>query len=60
MTKISLIIKNHMNDAMVEMDSMPWMSVRRMKFVKFLIDSYPDTSIDIDDDLVEVLWYEFQ
>lgn len=58
MTKISLVIKNHLNDALYEFESVPYMAARRIRFVKLLVDTYPDTSVEIDDDLVEVMWYE--
>jgi len=52
MTRVSLLIKSHLNDAMVEMDSNPILSQERLRFVKYLVHMFPDTDTRIDEDIV--------
>ena len=52
MTRVSMIIKSHLNDAMVEMDSNPILAQKRLQFVKYLIHMFPDTDTRIDEDIV--------
>jgi hypothetical protein len=50
--RVSMIIKSHLNDAMVEMDSNPEMAQERLRFVKYLVHMFPDTDKKIDVDVV--------
>jgi len=50
--RVSMIIKSHLNDAMVEMDFNPEMAQERLRFVKYLIHMFPDTYKKIDVDTV--------
>jgi hypothetical protein len=50
--RVSMIIKSHLNDAMVEMDSNPEMAQERLCFVKYLVHMFPDTDTKIDVDAV--------
>jgi hypothetical protein len=50
--RVSMIIKSHLNDAMIEMDSNPEMAQERLRFVKYLIHMFPDTDTKIDVDVV--------
>jgi len=50
--RVSMIIKSHLNDAMIEMDSNPEMAQERLRFVKYLIHMFPDTYQKIDVDTV--------
>jgi hypothetical protein len=50
--RVSMIIKSHLNDTMVEMDSNPEMAQERLRFVKYLIHMFPDTDEKIDVDVV--------
>jgi hypothetical protein len=50
--RVSMIIKSHLNDAMVEMDFNPEMAQERLRFVKYLIHMFPDTDTKIDVDVV--------
>jgi hypothetical protein len=52
MTRVSVIIKSHLNDAMVEMDSNPILAQKRLRFVKYLVHMFPDTNTRIDEDIV--------
>ena len=50
--RVSMIIKSHLNDAMIEMDSNPEMAQERLRFVKYLVHMFPDTDEKIDVDVV--------
>ena len=50
--RVSLVIKSHLNDAMIEMDSNPEMAQERLRFVKYLVHMFPDTDQKIDVDVV--------
>lgn len=50
--RVSMIIKSHLNDAMIEMDSNPEMAQERLRFVKYLVHMFPDTDTKIDVDVV--------
>ena len=51
-TKVSLLIKNHLNDVMVEMSWNTNLAQKRLRFVKYLIHMFPDTNTRIDVDEV--------
>ena len=42
--KVSLVIKSHLNDAMLEMSSNPESADHRLRFVQYLVHFYPDTN----------------
>ena len=50
--RVSMIIKSHLNDAMIEMDSNPILAQERLRFVKYLVHMFPDTDEKIDVDVV--------
>ena len=52
MTKVSLLIKSHLNDAMVEMSWNTDLAQERLRFVKYLVHMFPDTDTAIDVDVV--------
>ena len=58
MTKVSIVIQSHLSEAAIDIAHNPYMASRRIKFVKLLISKYPDTSVLVDDDEIEVLFYE--
>ena len=41
--KISMVIKSHLSDAQLEIDSNPEQAGNRIKFVKWLVSMFPDT-----------------
>ena len=51
-TRISLIIKSQLNDAMVEMSTNQEKAQERLRFVKYLVHMFPDTDKKIDVDVV--------
>jgi len=51
-TRISLIIKSQLNDAMVEMSTNQEQAQERLRFVKYLVHMFPDTDKKIDVDVV--------
>ena len=57
MTKVRVIVKSHLNEALVDMECNPYMAERRIKFVKFLTDKYPDLNVKVDDEEIETMWY---
>ena len=52
MTKVSMIIKSHLSDAMVEMSWNTDLAQERLRFVKYLVHMFPDTNTRIDEDTV--------
>ncbi len=50
--RVSIIIKSHLSDAMIEMDSNPILAQKRLRFVKYLVHMFPDTYQKIDVDVV--------
>ena len=51
-TRVSLIIKSQLNDAMVEMSTNQEQSQERLRFVKYLVHMFPDTDTRIDEEVV--------
>jgi hypothetical protein len=47
-----MIIQSLLSDAMIEMDSNPILAQKRLRFVKYLVHMFPDTTIIIDEDIV--------
>jgi hypothetical protein len=55
MTKVSLLIKSHLNDAMVEMTSNGWNPPQvkeRLKFINWMVHMFPNTDVKVDADTV--------
>ena len=54
MTKVSLVIQNHLNYAMLEVYNPQIMDEiqERLEFIKYLVHSFPDTTVKIDVDEV--------
>jgi len=52
MIPVSLIIKSHLNDAMIEIQYNPELAQERLQFVKYLVHMFPDTNTEIDADEV--------
>ena len=51
--KVSLVIKSHLNDAMIEMGSnLIELADRRLRFVNYLVHYYPNTEQQIMPDFV--------
>ena len=55
--KVSLVIKSHLNDAMLEMSSNPESADHRLRFVQYLVHFYPDTNQRI---IPEFVYSQFQ
>ena len=55
-TKVSLLIKNHLSDAMIEMgiqqEIYQQQAQERLRFVKYLVHMFPDTDTKINADVV--------
>jgi hypothetical protein len=56
-TKINLVIQSNLNDAMIEMESNPQLAQERLRFVKYLVHMFPDTTIKIN---VESVYNQFK
>jgi hypothetical protein len=52
MTRVSLLIKSHLNDAMVEMSINQDQAQERLEFVKWMVYMFPDTDVRVDADVV--------
>ena len=54
--KVSLLIKNHLSDAMIEMgiqqEIYQQQAQERLRFIKYLVHMFPDTNTRIDEDIV--------
>ena len=57
--KISLVIKSHLNDVMIEVRHPKFMdqAQERLRFVKYLVHHYPNTNQDI---LVDFVYEQFK
>lgn len=55
--KVSLVIQNHLSDALVEMRSNPTLTQKRLRFVKYLVAYYPNTNQEI---LVDFVYEQFE
>ena len=55
--KVSLVIQNHLSDALVEIRSNPILTQKRLRFVKYLIHFYPDITQGI---LVDFVYEQFK
>ena len=56
-TPVSLVIKSHLNDAMIEIQYNPQLVQSRLEFVKYLIHMFPNTDTEID---VEEVYKQFR
>lgn len=58
MTKISLVIQNHLSDALLEINHPQLAEVGEMRinYVKYLIAKYPDTTVRIEDSKLDDMW----
>ena len=52
MTKVSLLIGSHLNDAMIEMESTPTQAQERLKFVNWMVHMFSNTDVKVDADTV--------
>ena len=52
MMKVSLLIQSHLSDALIEMGPNSNQAQERIRFVKWLISTYPDTTTRVDEDEV--------
>jgi hypothetical protein len=50
--RVSLIIKSHLNNAIVEMDYNPISARKHLRFAKYLVHMFPDTDTDINENVV--------
>ena len=48
---VSIVMQRHLSDAMIEMNFNPEQANHRLRFVKYLINMFPDTNkkVDIDE-----------
>jgi hypothetical protein len=56
--KVSMVIKSHLSDAMLEIQSDPEQAGNRMKFVKWLVHMFPDTQEQVTEEQLRLLWDE--
>jgi hypothetical protein len=56
--KLSLVIQNHLSDTAVLMMNDPGTASDRIRFVKYLIARYLDTSVEVEEDELVKMWYE--
>jgi len=55
-TRVSLVIKSHLNDAMDEVHNNSKLVQERLRFVKYLVHMFPDTDENIDVDVIYKLF----
>lgn len=58
---IKTVLRSHLNDAMLEVNSMPELAILRIKFVNILITYYQDINMEVDEVdevIVKELWNE--
>ena len=54
--KISMVIQSHLSDAMIEISFNPEQAERRIQFVKWLVNIYPDTNSYVDEDALNAIY----
>jgi len=54
--KISMVIKSHLSDAMLEIGSDPEQAGKRINFVNWLVSMYPDTQERVTEEQLRLLW----
>lgn len=61
MTKISLVIQNHLSDALLEINhpQLAEIGEMRINYVKYLIAKYPDTTIKVEESELDEIWEMF-
>jgi len=57
--KLSMVIKSHLTDANYEMEVFPILAAKRINFVKMLLHNYPDTNVEVSEDMLNELWKTF-
>ena len=50
--RVSIAIQSHLSDAMIEMEFAPEMAMYRLRFVKYLVNMFPETDKKVDIDAV--------
>jgi|688.fasta_scaffold82263_4 hypothetical protein len=56
--KVSMVIKSHLSDAMLEIGSDPEQAGNRIKFVNWLVQMFPDTQERVTEEQLRLLWDE--
>ena len=61
MIKISLVIQNHLSDALLEINhpQLAEMGEMRINYVKYLIAKYPDTTVKVEESELDEMWKMF-
>jgi hypothetical protein len=54
--KVSMVIKSHLSDAMMEIGSDPEQAGNRIKFVNWLVQMFPDTQERVTEEQLRLLW----
>jgi hypothetical protein len=54
--KVSMVIKSHLSDAMMEIGSDPEQAGNRIKFVNWLVSMFPDTQERVTEEQLRLLW----
>jgi accessory colonization factor AcfC len=54
--RVSIAIQSHLSDAMMEMSFNPEQAERRIQFVKWLVNIYPDTNSYVDEDALNAIY----
>jgi hypothetical protein len=56
--KVKIAVQSHLSDAAFEVDVNPYMAQRRIHFAKQLLAKYPDLNVEVEEDELDVMWYE--
>jgi hypothetical protein len=56
MTKLEIVILNHLSEARNEITSNPELADKRIQFVRTLIFDYPDTTTRISNETLDQIW----
>ena len=54
--RVSIAIQSHLSDAMMEISFNPEQAERRIQFVKWLVNIYPDTNAYVDEDALNAIY----
>lgn len=55
---LDIVIQSHLSDALIEMNFNNQQAQDRIQFVKFLINKYPDLSMEISNEILDDLYDE--
>jgi hypothetical protein len=56
--RLSIAIQSHLSDALIEMDFNQDLAEKRIRFVKTLINLYPNTDVEVEETELNAIYRE--